>query len=92
MLIIWKRKGLLVPVSIVLGLLSSFLPCLINHLFNRIFLKNERIELYTDDLGKIYQNDNRSSFFGIKNVTWTKILFYFPIICIGIPVLTLLIK
>ncbi|MDF0480490.1 hypothetical protein OL233_09370 [Vagococcus sp. PNs007] len=110
MLFIWKNKGFLVPVAIILGyvplialagfgisenypvgsiqqrligmlaILTVFSPALINFLFTKYFIKNEAIKIVTDENGKEYKLNNISTFFFIKNSTWTKLLVIFPML------------
>lgn len=51
-----------------------FLPALINYLFSKIFLKDEREEIVTNERGEQYKLNNYSSLFFIRNIYWTPIL------------------
>jgi hypothetical protein len=112
MLFIWRKKGFLVPLAILLGyvpllaltgfgisqkfpvgsvpqriigliaMLTVFAPALINYLFTKYLIKNEEIKVLTDESGQKYQINSISTFFFIKNSTWTKILIVFPLIII----------
>lgn len=77
-LIVLSQRFLLgsFPTKIIGGLvmLCSFLPVLINHLFNKLFLANEISKVLYDEKGNPYQINTYSTFFFIKNRTWTKIL------------------
>ncbi|MGM0168695.1 hypothetical protein IGI39_004450 [Enterococcus sp. AZ135] len=113
MLFIWKKKGFLVPLAIILGyiplialagsgiqqnypvgsvqqrfmgliaILTTFAPALINFLFTRYFVKNECIKMVTDENGQEYTLNNISTFFFIRNCTWTKVLIAFPLIILA---------
>lgn len=75
-----ERGNLLLRIIGFVGLITMFLPALINYFFSKKFLKDEGIKIVTDEEVVQYKLDTYSKFFFIKNSTWTIILLIFPIV------------